>query len=131
MSVHISINIRLGFDIPKVQCVAPLGLENGNIKDSAIATSGDWSSFYRGAFGRLNLKATKSNSGAWSAKKNSVGQWFQVDFGTVVEVRRVATQGRQNRNQWVTSYTLAYSNNGADFVPYGGKRVRPEGGRVM
>ena len=117
-----TLSIFLGFPIPVIPC-APAGLESGKIKDNAITTSSDYSSFYKGAFGRLNLKGTKQHSGGWSARYNNDKQWFKVDLGVSMEIGRVATQGRENKNQWVTSYTLSYSNNGKNFLPYDNRKV--------
>ena len=46
-------------------------------------------------------------------------------MGVVTRVKRIATQGRYDANQWVKSYTLSYSNNGIRFIPYRrGRRVQ-------
>ena len=52
----------------------------------------------------------------------------QVDLGTLRRVTRIATQGRQDAPQWVTSYKLAYSTTGATYSyvsddDAGGERV--------
>jgi len=41
-----------------------------------------------------------------------------VKFDQRVEIRRVATQGRPNSNQWVKSYKLNYSSDGLLFYQY-------------
>lgn len=56
--------------------------------------------------------------GGWSSKVNKVGQWLQFFFGRYTTITRVLTQGRQDANQWVTSYTLAYGNDGYRFRTY-------------
>ena len=48
-------------------------------------------------------------SGSWSAPVAAVGQWIRVSFTTDVNVHSVITQGRQNQDQWVTSYQMQYS----------------------
>ena len=35
-----------------------------------------------------------------------------------MRIKGVATQGRQDANQWVKSYTVMYSIDGMNFVPY-------------
>ena len=69
---------------------------------------------------RLHLHATSSNSGGWSSLTSDPNQWLQVKFGQRVEIRRVATQGRQSLDitQWVTSYMLNYSSDGLLFYQY-------------
>ena len=59
-----------------------------------------------------------SHHGAWLARTQDQNQWLQVKFAQRVEIRRVATQGRPNSNQWVTSYKLNYSSDGLLFHQY-------------
>ena len=66
---------------------------------------------------RLYLQAG-SHHGAWLASTNDQNQWLQVKFAQRVEIRRVATQGRPNSDQWVTSYKLNYSSNSLLFYQY-------------
>jgi hypothetical protein len=40
---------------------------------------------------------------AWSVRTNVVGQWMQMDTGEVQSIAGVATQGRRDAAQWVTS----------------------------
>ena len=42
----------------------------------------------------------------------------------IYRVRGIGSQGRQDANQWVKSYTVAYGMNGVDFAQY------KENGRV-
>ena len=55
---------------------------------------------------------------AWYAETHDQNQWLQVNLSRRVEIRRVATQGRHNSNQWVTSYMLNYSSDGVLFYQY-------------
>ena len=48
-------------------------------------------------------------SGSWSAPVSTPGQWIRVSFITDVNVHSVITQGRQDWDQWVTSYQIQYS----------------------
>lgn len=65
-----------------------------------------WSSSYRASQGRLNHKST------YIAKTNNQGQWIQVDFGKIVQVTKIATQGRYTAHrQWITKYTVSYSQD--------------------
>lgn len=59
------------------------------------------------------------------AKVNNNRQWLQIDLGAKAVVKRISTQARYDANQWVTSYTVSYSNNGVRFYPYReGRRTR-------
>ena len=67
---------------------------------------------------RLHLHASSSHNGGWSSLTKDQNQWLQVNFSQRVEIRRVATQGRHNGNQWVESYKLTYSSDGLLFYQY-------------
>ena len=95
-----------------------LGIEDGRIQDSAMTASTIASSNHASKLGRLNQVAASGKAGAWCAKKNDVNQWLQIDVGTSTTVTKVATQGRQDASQWVTSYTLSYSLAGSFWVQY-------------
>lgn len=43
---------------------------------------------------------------------------FQADLGVKIQVVAVATQGRQDRSEWVSQYTLSYSVDGRQWFPY-------------
>ena len=60
-------------------------------------------------------------AGAWSARynnTNSQDQWIQADLGTTHRIESVTTQGRPSSVfvQWVTSYYISYSLDGANWV---------------
>ena len=104
----------LGFSVPKPpQCMNALGMENGNIPDSAIsAFSSSNANSYAPSVGRLHFLMSGSGKyGSWAAGANNLMQWFRVDFGRWTKVTAVATQGRQDSNQWVKKYSLSYSYN--------------------
>ena len=46
----------IGFDIPKIECASPLGMENGQIPDSAIVASSRYNQYWGPERGRLNEK---------------------------------------------------------------------------
>ena len=103
----------------------PLGLEDGRVPDPLIRASSFYN-YYCGPFNaRLNRRRYGRQGGAWCAKRRDRRQWLQVDFGALSTVFGVATQGRQNSAQWVTSYYISYSRNGYKFAPYReGRRTR-------
>ena len=94
-------------------------MENGNIRNSQISASSQWNANHAAIQGRLNFKKNGVKQGGWSARANNANQWLQVDLGSkFTKVTRVATQGRNVANQWVTKYMLQYSNDGLQFQYY-------------
>lgn len=61
---------------------------------------------------RLNAR------GGWASRRNDRNQWIQVDLGKDETVTAIATQGRSNLKQWVTSYHLSSSLDGITFAKY-------------
>ncbi|KAL9978628.1 hypothetical protein ACROYT_G016165 [Oculina patagonica] len=95
-----------------------VGMEDGRIQDSAMTASTIHNSNHAAKLGRLNLVAGSGNVGAWCVKTNDANQWLQIDLGTPTTVTKVATQGRQDNSQWVTSYSLSYSLASSNWVQY-------------
>jgi len=96
----------------------PLGIEDRKIRDRYLTASSEWNKYHGARFGRLNTVARGRNRGAWSAKRNNRRQYIMVDLKRRTIIKRILTQGRQDMNQWVTSYSVEYSNNGNSFRPY-------------
>ena len=96
----------------------PLGLEDRRVPNQVMRASSHYN-FYCGPHNaRLHQRRAGRNGGAWCAKKRDSRQWLQVDFEATTRVSRIATQGRQNSDQWVTRYYLTYSRDGQRFTPY-------------
>ncbi|XP_066019015.1 uncharacterized protein [Pocillopora verrucosa] len=112
---HISMRIEI-YGCP--DCIAPLGMESGNIADSKITTSSILDDNSPASQARLNYKADGGFGGGWSSLINDANQWLQVDLGTYTRVTRVATQGRNGYDQWVTKYTMENSEDGQSFQVY-------------
>ena len=53
-----------------------------------------------------------------TTRYNNARQWLNIDLGTVSRLKRIATQGRYDADQWVTSYAVSYSLNNVRFIPY-------------
>ena len=101
------------------ECQDPLGVENGAINDAQISASTQWDANHAAKQGRLNFKAVPGKAGSWSAAANNANQWLQIDLGNPnTKVTGVGSQGRNANGQWVTKYTLQYSDDGANFQYY-------------
>ena len=100
------------------RCSLPLGLENGHVPDAAFSAYSSANSKHGPERSRLNIQSNSKGYGSWVASANNGKQWLQIDFGELVLVTKVATQGRQDANQWVTKYTLSYSVDGMHWAEY-------------
>ena len=102
-------------------------MESGAIPNYQISASSMWDNNHASSQARLNFQETILKSGSWSAKTNDGNQWLQIDMGRLGKiVTRVATQGRNcysgwphgPHSQWVTKYTLQYSEDCVSFHDY-------------
>ena len=84
-------------------------MENGVILDSQITASSEYSSNYAAHQGRLHFKVGGRKSGGWLSSSTNSYQWFDIDLvhpNTIVTA--LATQGRNDANQWVKKYRMQY-----------------------
>ncbi|EDO34668.1 predicted protein, partial [Nematostella vectensis] len=91
------------------------------IPDACMTASSYYDNGYEPRNGRLkNVYVSDSvNRGMWSARRNLVGEYLQVDVGRLVGVTKVATQGRQWQfTQYVTSYKIGYSTDLSNWAIY-------------
>ena len=89
-------------------------MENSQIPDSAITASSSYNvNSFAPSIGRLHfLSAGSGNYGSWAAGTNNEFQWLQIDCGSWTKISAVATQGRQDADQWVKTYSLSFSYDG-------------------
>ena len=95
-------------------------MENEAISDSQISASSQLDDNHSARQARLHFTISGNMRGGWSALRNDLNQWLQVDLGSYTRVTRVATQGRNAYNEWVTKYRLKYSDDGVTFYLYNG-----------
>ncbi|XP_066014989.1 uncharacterized protein [Pocillopora verrucosa] len=102
---------RLEIWFAKQECIDPLGMQSGDIKDSQITASS-----YRPAdlphYGRLH------NGKYWCAKDKKRDGYLQVDLGQLRTVNKILIQGRGNWYDWVTGFFLYYSDDGQRWKGY-------------
>ena len=98
-------------------------MESGAISDVQISASSKKDDSFAASRARLLVKKSGIRQGGWSPFKDDLNQWLQVDLGRLTTVTRLAIQGRDGSDEWVTKYTLQYS---VDGVIYHGYRERGE-----
>jgi hypothetical protein len=81
--------------------------------DYKYAYSSVWNS---DSLGKGHARGRLRSRQAWSALKNQVGQYMQIDSGEVQSIAGVVTQGRRNSNQRVTAFKVAVSNDGDVWI---------------
>ena len=91
-------------------------MQSGEIPDSRINSSSEDNTRWGSHKGRLN------GSECWVAKRSDTNQWLQIDFKYKAIVTEILTQGRTDKDQWVGSYTIAYSDDGVNFTTYKGDK---------
>jgi len=96
----------------------PSGIGNGRLPNKYITASSIWDRNHAAWLARLHRKKQGRYVGGWSARHNNRLQWIQFDLRGYKRIYKVATQGRQDINQWVTKYKIAYSQNGRRWVFY-------------
>lgn len=99
-------------------CNKPLGLQNRRLPNSRITASSEWNHFHAARLGRLGQVKHGRYVGAWCARHKNHLQWFKVDFVRPMKITKVATQGRQDTNQWVTSFYLSSSQDNVHWEMY-------------
>lgn len=111
-------------------CNQPMGLQSGRLNNRLVTASSQWDKYHGSFLARLNWGRRGRYMGAWSAKHNNRYQWLQLDFGKAAKIIRLATQGRQDADHWVTQYYVKHSLDGIRFVEYkerNNRKVREEG----
>ncbi|EDO26928.1 predicted protein, partial [Nematostella vectensis] len=108
MSMRVELYGRRYVRRPRPQ---PSGISNGRLPNKYITASSEWDRFHAAWLARLHRKKKGRYVGAWN-------QYLQVNFRRAKKVMAVATQGRQDLNQWVTRYYLSYSLDGLHYTKY-------------
>ena len=95
-----------------LDCASALGMQSGAIPNISVTASSTWNSYTRASLARLNLTGQGNYSGGWVAGVLSVFEHLQIVFDTTDTVlTAIATQGREDADQWVKKYYLKYKNS--------------------
>jgi hypothetical protein len=90
----------------------PLGIVDGRVTKASMTASSMYSTSYGPWLARLQ------STQYWLSKYNNKNQYLQIDLRTLSRMSKIATQGRPNAYQWVTTYSLSYSTNRVRFNAY-------------
>ena len=86
---------------------------NGILEDKAYQSSSDYNRNHSAALARLNAEPKTAN---WSSLKCDDQQWLQIDLGEVKTIWGIAIQGRYNRDQWITMFSIQTSVDGKTWI---------------
>ncbi|XP_028407565.1 uncharacterized protein LOC114530190 isoform X2 [Dendronephthya gigantea] len=103
-------------DIVNYTCGTPLGMENHRIPDSALSSANP-DNYHPFTNARLN-----HNGPGWTPRVNRIEDaYLQVDFGEVVQLTGIATQGSSySGGNWLKSYQFNYSIDSRQWAEYKG-----------
>ncbi|XP_040330585.1 contactin-associated protein-like 5 [Herpailurus yagouaroundi] len=101
---------HVGFTATNYNCDDPLA---SLLSPMAFSSSSDLAGTHSPA--QLNRRV---GTGGWSPADSNAQQWLQMDLGNRVEITAVATQGRYGSSDWVTSYSLMFSDTGRNWKQY-------------
>ena len=93
-------------------------MENNEIQNGVVTASSFYGQEYEPWQACLNNIQKSGSTGSWSAYQNAIVRYLQIDLGKERVVNKIATQGRPSMDQWVTSYKLLFSSNGAKWNEY-------------
>ena len=109
-----------------LECVSPLGMEDGRIKDSQITTSSVLKE--RTPYGwQARLNQNILQWGAWcpdisggNKNKRNYDQYIQIDLLNLTKITAIATQGRQysGGREYVRDYKISYKRDGGAWNFY-------------
>ncbi|XP_019723281.1 coagulation factor V isoform X2 [Hippocampus comes] len=125
LETEIGINQQRGmqtlFLVLDSDCFHPLGLQSGSVKDEQI-TANQSRGYWVPHLARLN---NKGKYNAWSTDQSN--NFIQVDFLRPVVISQVATQGAKQlfQSQFVTNYSISYSNDRRSWILYKGDSKYP------
>jgi hypothetical protein len=84
----------------------------GDLPYSGHSSSANWSG---DAIGTSHGAGRLDSTRAWSAKTNTIGQWYQLSLNTPVNISGIAMKGRPDHPQWITSTKFQYKDDKGEF----------------
>jgi len=96
---------------------------SGIVSDPAVtiglcfgSSSSDFDCNHRADRARLNFTGATAGCNGWSAGSNDFNQWYQIGgLAETVTWVSVDIQGRGGLAQYVTEFTVTYTNDGVDW----------------
>ena len=86
-------------------------MTNGKIRDTDISASSELNSNSSASNGRLN------NTKSWVADNNDTQPWIQVNFGKIMNITAISTQGFPGSG-FVSSFYFSYDTSEMEWLNY-------------
>ena len=104
---------------PLLPCQEKLGVESGSIIDDRLQSSSDQSNGAAKQQWRLKQVSNPGVPGGWVALDSDNHTWLQINLYRQTPITGVIVQGREDVDQWVSSYKVQTSLDGAawNYVP--------------
>ena len=115
LSFHSAVPVSYGGSSLPRSCRVPVGVQSGWLPDTSFSASSQYDDRSAPFLGRLHNVRKGANRMAWTDGRSDKHQWWQVDLGKMMNITMVATQGGWRFREWVTSYFVAYSQDGLEF----------------
>ena len=94
-------------------------MESGSIIDDQLQSSSDLSKGAGKQQWRLNQVSKPGIPGGWVALDSDEQPWLQISLYRQTQITGIIVQGREDKDQWVTSYKVQTSLDGSlwNYVP--------------
>jgi len=129
---HISMRAALLLKVKgcRIAGSAPIGCSSRSTAKTPEKLRAYSSTWNNNAKGTGHARSMLNSAQAWSAKKNSAGQWMQIDLGKVKSVAGTVIEPRVGNGQYVTAYTVKYSTDGRKWHAVAGTYYGRKGRKV-
>ena len=94
---------------PNLTCQEKLGVESGTIIDERLQSSSDMENGAGKQQWRLKQIPEHGVPGGWVALESDEQPWLQISLYRQTPITGVIVQGREDEDQWVTSYKVQTS----------------------
>ena len=112
---------------PLLPCREKLGVESGNIINDQLTSSSDLNNGAGKQQWRLKQLPKLDVPGGWVALHGDEHPWLQISLYRQTQITGIILQGRQDEDQWVTSYKVQTSLDGTLWNHVPGKDINGEG----
>jgi len=92
--------------------------ERGRTRNFEMTASSELDGLHKAGYSRLY------GINSWCSSSVSPPQYLEADFGKVITVTGIATQGDNKVDKWVTSYAISYGYDKQTWFNYAAGQVR-------